>query len=189
MTWEQASIEGDWHTQHKLEQKPETSFEKYHRESEEARNKAQKLGNELASGHRPMFMTGSEIKEHYAPFEGDKQPLKHNVFENESDQDLWNRKLTESKQTGLERHGEMSFAMGVPQRQGISKTSSLESVSKEQGIKGHASLEWSAIPGRKPQVFGGHHRIALAAEQFKDHVFPVKYSESIEGAQKDPSYR
>lgn len=203
MTWEQQNIEGGWEPQKKLEVKPETSFEKYHRETEESRQKAFKLGNEMAAGHRPMFMTGPEIKQHYAPYEGDKNMITDNTgaIRTESTPELWDRKLKESKMTGEERHGKEAFkrnkdgswpTLSGPDlaKRGIKAKSSIESVSKEHGApQGHVDVEFKAVKGRDPQIFGGHHRIALAAEQFKDHLFPVKHSDTLAEAQRDPKYK
>jgi hypothetical protein len=195
--WEQQNIEGAWEPQRKLQAAPETSLQKFNREREESRSKTFKLGGELAKGNMPMFMTGPEIKTHFAPFEGDKKVIdlpdneKATVYDNgfreENDQELWDRKLSEAKMTGRQRYGEMAFHMGAVPR-GISPKSSMESVAKTKGIPGFVSLETQAEKG-KPQILGGHHRIALAAAQFKDHIFPVKYYKNVEQAQRDPGYK
>lgn len=155
------------------------------------------LGKALAAGHQPMFMTGPEIKKHFAPFEGDKRIMdlpdseKANKYDHgfreENDKELWDRKLSESRQTGRQRYGDMAFHIGAVPR-GISPKSSLESVAKTKGIPGYVSLQQTPDEG-KPQVLGGHHRVALSAEQFKSHIFPVKYYRNVEQAQRDPGYK
>jgi hypothetical protein len=155
------------------------------------------LGKALASGYQPMFMTGEEIKTHFAPNEDDKKIIdlpeneKANKYDHgfreENDSELWDRKLSEAKMTGRQRYGDMAFHMGAAPR-GISPKSSLESVAKTRGIPGYVSLQQTPKEG-KPQVLGGHHRVALSADQFKSHIFPVKYYKNIEQAQRDPGYK
>jgi hypothetical protein len=43
-------------------------------------------------------------------------------------------------------------------------------------------------PSDKKQILGGHHRVALSAEQFKEHIFPVKYAKNLNEAKSDPGY-
>jgi len=155
------------------------------------------LGKAMKAGYQPMFMTGPEIKEHFAPLEGDKRTVRlppnerANRYDhgerNETDSELWDRKLTESKQTGEERFGEINFAMGTPQKYGISRKSTLADRAKQSGMPGHIAVQ-TAGRTDKQQILGGHHRVALSAEQFKDHIFPVKYYSTINEAKKDPGY-
>jgi hypothetical protein len=181
---------------------PESDLQRYNRESQEKRQNSFNLGHDLAKGHMPMFMTGGELKEHYAPNEGDRNPKPNNVFESENDSELWSRKLSEAKQTGIERYGKDRFArdsggawrsLAGPElaRKGIRPESSIESVSKAKGApQGAVSVETKTMgTDRKPQILGGHHRIALAAEQFKNHLFPVKHHDSLEQAQSERGYQ
>ena len=157
------------------------------------------LGKAMKAGYQPMFMTGPEIKEHFAPLEGDKRTVRlppnerANRYDHgerkESDAELWDRKLKESKQTGLERHGEINFAMGTPQRYGISRESTLAGRANKSGMPGAIHVaDRPGYPSDKPQILGGHHRVALSAEQFKDHIFPVKYFKSLPEAKLDKDY-
>lgn len=200
MKWEQGTIEGGWEPQSTPTPKTETAFERVARQTEESRQKSFKLSHELARGEMPMFMTGGEIMKHYKPLEADKNPKPNNIWENESDSELWDRKLKEAKMTGEERYGKESFerdrqgawrSMVGPTLayQGIGPKTSLESVAKEKGaISGHVSVEATPL-GQTPQVLGGHHRIALAAEQFKEHLLPVKYHYDLQEAKQDRDYR
>ena len=165
------------------------------------------VGKALDAGYQPMFMTGPEIKENFAPFRGDKQIVKkpdtedtsQNTHREETNSEMWDRKLAESKQTGAQRFGKEAFErVGNAWRtlsgptlanRGISANTSIESVAKTKGLPGHVSLQaepdWKT---GKREVLGGHHRIALSAEQFKNHIFPVKYYDSISDATGDKGY-
>jgi hypothetical protein len=155
------------------------------------------LGKALKAGYQPMFMTGPEIKEHFPPLEGDKRTVRlppnerANRYDHgerkETDSELWDRKLKESKYTGLERHGEISFHMGEPQKYGITRTSTLADRAKKSGMPGHIALQSGTLG--MGQILGGHHRVALSAEQFKDHIFPVKYFKSLPEAKLEKDYQ
>ena len=169
------------------------------------------LGKALKAGYQPMFMTGPEIKEHFPPLQGDKRNValpenekanKYDIGERkETDSELWDRKLKESKYTGEQRYGKDAFSrdrngawrtLNGPSlaRTGIEAKSSLETVAKKSGIPGAVHVaDRPGYPSDKPQVLGGHHRIALSAEQFKDHIFPVKYARNLGEAKADPGYR
>ena len=164
------------------------------------------VGKALDAGYQPMFMTGPEIKENFVPLRGDKRVIKkpdaeitkqhvdflqpnQNTHREETDSEMWDRKLAESKQTGEERHGELAFHLGEPQKRGITRGSTLEGVAQHRGLPGHVSLQaepdWKT---GKREILGGHHRIALSSEQFKNHIFPVKYYDSISDAARDKGY-
>jgi hypothetical protein len=158
------------------------------------------LGKALKAGYQPMFMTGGEIKKHFALYERDKHYAPGGV--KESAPQFWSRKLKESKQTGEERYGKDAFersgnawrSLAGPElaKKGISQHTSLESVAKTKGMPGGAIyLQDNSLgsPSGIPQILGGHHRVALSTEQFKDHIFPVKYAENIEKAKSDLGYR
>jgi len=155
------------------------------------------VGKAMKAGYMPMFMTGPEIKEHFPPLEGDKRTVRlppnerANRYDHgerkETDSELWDRKLKESKQTGLERHGEINFAMGTPQKSGITRESTLAGKAKQSGMPGYISLQSGTLG--MGQLLGGHHRVALSAEQFKDHIFPVKYFTGISEAKHQKDYQ
>jgi hypothetical protein len=154
------------------------------------------LGKAMQAGYMPMFMTGPEIKQHFPPLEGDKRTVslpeneKANRYDigerKETDDELWARKLKESKYTGQERFGEINFAMGTPQKYGITRESTLADRAKKSGMPGHIALQSGKLG--MGQILGGHHRVALSAEQFKDHIFPVKYYKSLPDAKLDKDY-
>jgi hypothetical protein len=147
------------------------------------------LGKAIKSGYQPMFMTGPEIKEHFPPLEGDKKPITTKTeTRTETNSELWDRKLKESKYTGEQRFGEMAFAMGRPQQYGIARTTTLAGVAAAKGMPGHIAVQIGNASDNG-QILGGHHRVALSAEQFKEHIFPVKYHRNLKEAQDDPGYR
>lgn len=192
--WEQQDIEGGWEPQRKATPVVESSLQKYSREREEGRAKEFKLSKEISSGHRPMFMTGPEIKQHYSPLEADKDDVEvqhpgYSEWRNETDNELWDRKLKQANQRGGERYGEMMFHMGLPQKMGITKKSTLADVVKKKGFPGHISVEDEPTDIRNRQILGGHHRVALAAAQFPEHLLAVKHYPDIDAAKEDPHYR
>jgi len=168
------------------------------------------LGKAIKAGYMPMFMTGEEIKTHFAPHQGDKDTVnlpknekanKYDIGERqETDSELWDRKLTESKQTGEQRYGKDAFkrdrygawrSLNGPSlaRAGIGPKTSIESVAKTQGIQGYVPVEAHADPAvGKQQLLGGHHRVALSAAQFPSHIFPVKYHNDLQEAKSEKGY-
>jgi hypothetical protein len=159
------------------------------------------LGKAIKAGYRPMFMTGPEIKEHFAPHERDKQHVEEPVgIRKETDDELWSRKLKESKQTGEERFGKDAFERSgnswrsltgpLLAKQGIGPKTTLESVAKEKGMPGVIHVqEGIGYPSDKQQLLGGHHRVALSAEQFPEHIFPVTYSANLNAAKMEKNYK
>ena len=159
------------------------------------------LGKAIKAGYRPMFMTGPEIKEHFAPNERDKRHIDDNRNSRlETDDELWSRKLNETKQTGEERFGKDAFersgsawrSLSGPllARQGIGPKTTLESVAKEKGLPGVIHVaEGVGYPSDKQQILGGHHRVALSAAQFPNHIFPVTYSANLNAAKMEKNYK
>lgn len=147
------------------------------------------LGKAIKSGYQPMFMTGPEIKKNFPPLEGDKRPITTETeTRTETNAELWARKLKESKYTGEQRFGEMAFALGRPQQYGIGRTTTLAGIAAAKGMPGHIAVQ-TGNASHNGQILGGHHRVALSAEQFKEHIFPIKYSSTLGEAQDDPGYR
>lgn len=149
------------------------------------RNPPKDLTKAIESGYRPMFMTGPEIKHHYNVYSGDIDD--HEM----GGEDTWQRKLEEAKMTGEERFGKDAFKPGrsinepILRRQGIQPKESLESITKKKG----APEGFISVDAYTPEVLGGHHRVALSNEQFKSHIFPVKYFDSLEQAKQEPGYK
>lgn len=148
------------------------------------RNPPKDLTTAIESGYRPMFMTGPEIIKNHRVYSGD-------IEEHEYSTDTWQRKLKEAKMTGEERFGKDAFQPGrsinepILRRQGIQPKESLESITKKRG----APEGFVSVDAYTPEILGGHHRVALSNEQFKSHIFPVKYFDSLEQAKQDRGYQ
>ena len=154
------------------------------------------LGKALAQGHQPMFMTGPEIKEHFKMWPGDREGLE--------EPHAWEIKLKESKETG-ERSSR--YGVGNPRLKGMNRItregkeagvtprSTLKKVMEKQGgTHGFISLQPRMAFGGSntpmpSYILGGHHRVALSADQFKNTLHPVKYYEGLMDAQYDPDYK
>jgi hypothetical protein len=148
-------------------------------------NPPKDLDKAMRAGYQPMFMTGPEIMRNARVNPDD-------IREGETVVDTWRRKLKEAKMTGEEHYGKEAFEPGRTLRgyelkkKGIGPKTSLESEAKKHGLPGFVSLE---NYGSHRYLIGGHHRVALSNEQFKSHIFPVKYFESLGQAKQDPGYR
>jgi hypothetical protein len=153
------------------------------------------LGKALNQGYQPMFMTGQEIKDNFHMYPGDRGRF--------SEPDAWNIKLQESKETG---ENSARYGVGNPRLKGIDRVtkqgqsvgvtprSTLKKVMEKQGgTHGVISVQPKPLPNEdgfpgKSYILGGHHRVALSAEQFKDALHPVKYYGSMIEAQYDDKY-
>ena len=146
------------------------------------------LGKAIKAGHQPMFMTADEVRAHHPILSGEYE-WNHQKNRPETSDEVWQRKLLESKMTGAERHGHFAFKPDDPmhktlQRANIKPDESLESESKKLG----APPGFLSIKTETGEIAGGHHRIALSSEQFKNHVFPIKYYPNVYTAKQDPEY-
>ena len=150
------------------------------------------LGKALDQGYMPMFMTGQELKDNFHMYPGDRegQPVEQ----------AWDRKLKEAKQTGekSERYG-TGYSYNKITRQGkelgVTPRSTLKKVMEKQGgTHGIIPVQPRPLAGDmdfpgKSYLLGGHHRVALSAEQFKDALHPVEYYGSMIQAQYNPNYK
>ena len=121
------------------------------------------LTNELRQGNRPMFMTGPEIMHNYDPNYWDKSP-------SESNDDLWARKLHESKRGSFH---DTNYIL----RDG--ETSSLEESVRNSGVRKPIFLgEFSKTRNNssKPEVKNGHHRVAVASSIDPNMLLPVDHT-------------
>lgn len=110
-----------------------------------------------------LFMTARELREQYWPNFEDIQHADRHVGTGSDDDvvnSVWDRKLKESKESGL-----------------------YEDI-KDLGVRIPVTVEDNPWPGApsKPQVYGGHHRIAAAYDINPDMLIPVNYDEDIEDA-------
>jgi len=108
----------------------------------------------------PMFMSGREITQQYAPAEDDKHWI-NNKQRFENSDELWGRKAQESETGG---HGGRSYKLNSG---GLGTL--YESI-KESGIQ-------SPIPLGRTQVIDGHHRVASQFAIDPDRQIPVTHQE------------
>lgn len=115
----------------------------------------------------------------------------------ESDEDLWARKLEESQE--FDRHGQHGYygdAKADPLH-GMHRSSSFSSSSSgdgndgwgggeslydsiaSQGVMGPIRLGSETGDMGKPQIVGGHHRLAAATEAAPDRLVPVLHDKNI----------
>jgi hypothetical protein len=116
-----------------------------------------------------MYKTPAEVMSEYDPLKGD-------VRVGESHRMTWNRKAEEGR-TGLSGNSRMdAFSVDSPD--------TLANSIKREGVQNPVTLQVKdlSIFETRPQVFGGHHRIATAAKINPDMLVPVTYADSFSGA-------
>lgn len=119
-------------------------------------------GETLRSGQLPMFLTAKEIKDNYYPLPGDF------ISATETREDLWKRKAQES------REGSPGDA-----RKKTTKETLADSIARE-GVRNPVTLGMEPNRGMgadKPFVYGGHHRVATAAQINPNMLVPVTNAE------------
>jgi hypothetical protein len=135
------------------------------------------LAQHLAAGQLPMFMTGKEIQTHLHPFHGDREGVATDKpdpeewggkeLRPETNKEVWERKYDESvtnADMGGAEHGD--------------KYSNLAQDIAHEGFKS------PRIPVNldRQEVLGGHHRVAVGAEEHPNHLFPVVHYDNIHEA-------
>jgi len=153
------------------------------------------VGKAISQGYQPMFMTGSEIKQNYKMYPGDREGLE--------EPHAWELKLREAKETGEKsaRYSSTSYG-GSPRAKGIDRVTKLaqekgitprstlaKTMEKQGGTHGTIFLQDRQDLSKPSHILGGHHRVALAAEQFKNVLQPVEYHPSITSAQMEEHYK
>ena len=148
-------------------------------------------GNASPQFHQlPMFMSAREIRSQYQALDGDrleygepeyvgtedgyittrssnqslKKPYLHHVRVIESDDELFDRKYEE--------------ASGTEHFNGDYLTDHI----KEHGIENPVSLQadpWKTGSLGKPEILGGHHRIAVMETERPDELMPVEHYNSV----------
>jgi hypothetical protein len=94
-----------------------------------------------------MYMTGTEMKEHYGSSERDS---------GETEKDLWDRKLEESKQVVKGEYNENG------------KDTSLYESIKKHGVKEPVEI-------LHDRVWDGHHRVASSAHANPQALIPLEH--------------
>ena len=146
-----------------------------------SRRKHFDLGQHLAMGQLPMFMTGKEIQSHFNPFHGDRESRATNEpdpeewggkeLRPETNHEMWERKYTES----ITHHENED---GLDGAKHDLKYDNLAHDIAHEGFKA------PRIPVNfdKKEVLGGHHRVAVGAEEHPNHLFPVVHYDNIHEA-------
>ena len=125
------------------------------------------LGQHLAAGQLPMFMTGKEIQTHLNPYHGDVQESAYHEGELEDKHEVWERKYDEAtshKDHNGAEHGEKYNNLA-------------EDIA-------HEGFQAPRIPVNfdTKEVLGGHHRVAVGAEEHPNYLFPVVHYENVHEA-------
>ena len=115
-----------------------------------------------------MYKTPQEIMSEYNPLKGDMHGF-------ESVSDTWSRKAREGR-TGLSGNSRNeAFSESHPD--------TLANSIKREGVQNPVTLQTKDLTfGMRPEVFGGHHRIATANKINPNMLVPVSYAESFSGA-------
>jgi len=108
----------------------------------------------------PMFMTAKEIKSKYSPHPDDYLHPDDNADKEETDRELWDRKLRQSS---------------LKNKKFLTEGKTLRAHIRDHGVQKPVTLD----PDTKT-VMGGHHRIAVAAKEWPKDFIPVVYSDKIE---------
>lgn len=152
------------------------------------------LGDALRAGYQPMFMTGREIKKHFAPID--------QGYGQTDEEGIWKQKEEYATQRG--NWNDSVMGERAAKRSSLKYTGSLKDAMKKKGnITGFISLQHPLDarqrtydgntlklgPTKRGRLLGGHHRVALSAAQFPEMILPVKYFEHFREATGDPDYR
>lgn len=112
----------------------------------------------------PMFMSAREIRQDYQALDGDRDEIIDEFNERiEDDPDLFARKYKEASQ----------YPSGL--------TNPLAGDILRHGVKNPISLqEDHTVTGsrKKPEILGGHHRVAVMERHKPDTLMPVEHFES-----------
>lgn len=116
-----------------------------------------------------MYKTPTEIMGEYDPLEGDMEL-------GETPKNTWDRKAKESL-TGFSGNSRnLAFHQSHPD--------TLANSIKRDGVQNPVTLEPRNLDDiqDRPQVFGGHHRIAIASKINPNMLIPVSYSDTLRHA-------
>lgn len=116
-----------------------------------------------------LYKTPKEIMGDYDPLKGDIRP-------GESTRMTWRRKAEEGR-IGLSGNSRIeAFSEESPD--------TLENSIRQEGVQNPVTLQAKDFYNSfsKPQIFGGHHRIATANKINPDMLIPVEYAETFDDA-------
>lgn len=114
-------------------------------------------GSSAQFSQLPMFMSAHEIRSQYRANDADREDNRYGELE--TDDELFDRKYEEADDSGL--------AHDVA-KNGVSDPIPLT-------MEAHASRPGSEDFAGKPQMFGGHHRVAIMHRQRPHDLMPVEH--------------
>jgi len=116
-----------------------------------------------------MYKTPAEIMTDYNPLKGDMRS-------GEDAEDTWSRKASEGRKGLSGNSRNEAFSESHPD--------TLANSIKREGVQNPVTLQTKDLSSfdMRPEVFGGHHRIATAAKIDKNMLIPVTYADSFSGA-------
>ena len=157
-------------------------------------------------GTLPMFMSAREIKRKYSAFEGDREEREHphtGAYYTEGTKAMWKRKYDESFDDRTANGYSGTFEPGDLDYNGESTTRNRQRIETDfddsqslgesiirDGVHKPVFLEthgqqWNG----KPQIIGGHHRVAVMAVHRPNELMPVTHEPDIFTAQERLDYR
>jgi hypothetical protein len=118
-----------------------------------------------------MYKTPKEIITDYNPLRGD-------MHGGETPKDTWKRKAEEGR-TGLSGNSRINSFYGVKE----DDPDTLENSIKREGVQNPVTIQPKDLTfGYRPEVFGGHHRIATANKINPNMLIPVEYADKFDDA-------
>ena len=129
----------------------------------------------------PMFLSAREIRSTYRALDADRHDViddweaDHETTRPETDDELFDRKYDDAidkDEIGAET--------------GPNSRSSLRDHLLEHGVHNPVSLELpgQSLSGLKPQILGGHHRVAVMSKHKPDALIPVEHHTDRNAAER-----
>jgi hypothetical protein len=114
----------------------------------------------------PMFMSAHEIRHQYQALDADREEHEYddptdNDYEN--DHELFNRKYDEAENDYDHEPNEHRSLKDAVLKDGVRNPISLQADAKKVGLDG------------KPEILGGHHRVAVMYEHKPNNLMPVAH--------------
>ena len=157
------------------------------------------------SGQLPLMMTAREIRHHYRALDGDREDVYdgENNYRDETDDELYERKLYEagdapseyghhqtSPQSTNHRGADDELYDDLPEEKSVYERLRDSNFNVRNPIslqfKDRARPGWDSLQEKedpRPEVLGGHHRIAVMSEYAPDKLMPVNHEPDIWSAQ------
>lgn len=112
-----------------------------------------------------MYKTPKEIITDYNPLRGD-------IHGGETPKDTWERKAEEGRKGLSGNSRNEAFSIDSPD--------TLENSIRREGVQNPVTLQPKDLTfGYRPEVFGGHHRIATASKIDPNMLIPVEYADTF----------